>query len=333
MRQRVLLLFAALLGNAACFSPASAAERAPVVHASRGVTIHAGIAEVGAGEIINFGDELTLVVRVTWDPARFTVDIPDEEFFTSAWPESDTPLLVGHKVELVPGQRDQTSGLRAEYRFQLLDCPGNNWSCPGNHNYPLPEFRLSVLRDDSVTAADRELHFTPWPGVLPLTSLIPLDDKGQLYEFDDYFPAGAFPGPIEPDHRTMASLGFAVVGVLILAGGLLMWPFRFGGRRKDVAIASQSRWRQVLRELDANAEPSEAVQLDKLRRALVWYCSDELIIDVFDWLDSDNSAAQTNPEHARFRALFLELLHAPNGDRIPEMRTAFEELLADPHSS
>lgn len=112
-----------------------------------------------------------------------------------------------------------------------------------------------------------------------------------------------------------------------------MWPFRFANRRKDEAIASQSRWLQVLRELDANSEWSDAVQLDKLRRALVWYCSDVLEVDVFDWLDTGDSEDQTNPEYPGFRALFLELLHAPNGARIPEMRNAFDLLIADRQSN
>ena len=112
-----------------------------------------------------------------------------------------------------------------------------------------------------------------------------------------------------------------------------MWPFRV--RRKEKSNAGLARWQaqlQVVREADT---ADEERFFDALRRCLVWYCNDELQLDPFVWLDlaepgDDVAGASANKRiHAELRALFIELLHNPDG-QAAELRQRLESIVATP---
>lgn len=88
-----------------------------------------------------------------------------------------------------------------------------------------------------------------------------------------------------------------------------MWPLRL--RRKQLfAPAERPRWEKLLLELETGETQDEKQLADRMRRCLVWYCSDSLGTDPFEWLARDRAHDEA---HTELRALFLDLLHDPSG--------------------
>jgi hypothetical protein len=315
-------------------APALAEELAAEVYRDEDITIHAGVSEL-PGRIIHFGDVLPLVVDVTYDSDTVSVDELNDDFFTAAWPEGDEPVLVRRTTSRRSGPGRSVERLQTVFRFQILDCPGQQWTCPGTREYLLPEFSLHYrIVDGGTTAGTTEsLRFRPWPSVLTVSPAIPLDEEDQLYPFKKYFPTNAYPDPVSGSDRRPESLGFVGIGMAALLGGILMWPFRLK-KSSPFAAKSQARWQDLLQELQDDDAADEKRYFDRLRRCFVWYCTDELGMDPFDWMRhaGDGFDEQGDEKLANLRSLFVELLHNPTGQG-PELRTRLSDLIAlDAHA-
>jgi hypothetical protein len=306
---------AAIFGGLLIAVTVSGDELAAEVYRESDIQIHAGISGQ-PGRIIHFGDVLPLVIDISFDADRVSVSEPDEGTFDTVWPEGDRPALLDRKT-LRSADRLQTV-----FYFQIVDCPGEQWTCPGTREYLLPEFTVDYRHDDT----DMSVSFRPWPSILTVSSAIPLDPEDQLYPFRKYFPTDAYPDPITGADRRREAYGFVGIGMAALLGGILMWPFR-SGKSGPFTGKSQARWRELLAELENDDATDERRFFDRLRRSFVWYCTDELNIDPFNWLQSDAGVPAGEPDesHAELRSLFLELLHSPAG-RGPELRSRFSDL-------
>lgn len=329
----VTLVLACLMPVAA---PARAEELAAEVYRDEDITIHAGVSEL-AGRIIHFGDVLPLVVDVSYNADRVSVDELSNDFFTDAWSEGDDPVLVDRKTSRRSGSGRSVERLRTVFHFQILDCPGEQWTCPGTREYLLPEFSLNyrivdadaeaIAGGDTAAGATESLRFRPWPSILTVSSAIPLDEEDQLYPFRKYFPTNAYPNPVSGFDRTSESLGFVGIGMAALLGGILMWPFRFK-KSNPFAAKSQARWQELLQELQDDDAEDEKRYFDRLRRCFVWYCTDELGIDPFDWMQlaEHDAEEQADETLASLHSLFIDLLHNPAGQG-PELRTRLSDLI------
>jgi hypothetical protein len=291
---------------------ASGAEPAAEVYRDDSIAVRAGIPG-HPGRIIHFGDVLPLVVDIAYDSGQLIIDEPDDHFFDAAWPDSDRPALIDRKTIR------STDRLRTVFFFQMLDCPGEQWTCPGTREYLLPEFRLSYRNVESAEGAAEAVTFRPWPSILTVSSAIPLDEEDQLFPFKKYFPTNAYPDPVSGSDHRRGAYTFVGIGMAALFGGILMWPFRFK-KSSPFAAKSEARWQALLRELEDDDASDEKRYYDSLRRCFVWYCTDELDVDPFEWLSSQD-------EESDLQRLFVEMLHGPGG-KGPEMRARFAEILA-----
>lgn len=304
----VLLVVAGLMSIA---TPVGGENLAAEVYRSAEISIHAGISGQ-PGRIIHFGDVLPLVVDISYDPDGVSVDEPDDDFFIAAWPEDDRPVLIDRKTIRSVGR------LQTVFYFQMLDCPGEQWTCPGTREYLLPEFNL----DYRVADATVSVSFRPWPSMLTVSSAIPLDEEDQLFPFQKYFPTNAYPDPVAGSDRQHRAYGIIGIGMATLLGGILMWPFRFK-KPGPFGVKKEARWQELLQELEGDDAGDEKLYFDRLRRSFVWYCTDELDIDPFDWL---RSVEQADDALTDLRTLFIELLHSPVGQG-PELRSRFSGLV------
>jgi hypothetical protein len=305
----------------------SADDFAAEVFRNDAMTIHAGLAG-HSGQVVHLGDLLTLIVTVAYDPDAISVAELDAGLFTSAWPESEGIVLADVRLRRDSGPEPNSSLLQAQYSFQVLGCPDEQATCPGDTVYRMPEFVLEYVQQGSAAAdaATSSVRFRPWPELLTVATTMTLDAEDQLYPFATYFPTGGYPDPQTGTDGARASITTAGVALAIFIGGLLMWPFRSKEQRKS---ATQTpRWQKLLQELRDDDGTNEGRFLDTLRRCLVWYCNDELAIDPFVWLDlaEPGDDDREDREHVELRALFVELLHNPTG-RSAELRTRLHELI------
>ncbi|HEX2139355.1 MAG TPA: hypothetical protein VHG33_06555 [Woeseiaceae bacterium] len=287
-----------------------AAKLVPTVHENEAVTIRAGISDL-ASRVVEFGSVQELVIAVTYDPQRVTVESLDAEFFTSAWPPEKGAFLLEWTADQAAAGGART--LQARYRFQLLGCPNGGLTCAGAREFPVPEFMLDYQLDpDGGTA--RTVTFRPWPSALLVAPAIPMDEDGKLYPFEEYFPTGAYPAPLSPSTSPRVSLALFAFGAVALLGGLLMWPFR-SRKHQAIAAGGMKRWQVTLQDLDSGAELDEPRVFDRLRRGVVWYCLDELDIDPYQWVDGslEPVAPDADADLIELRRLFLDVLQNEPG--------------------
>jgi hypothetical protein len=311
----------------ACAARATAAPDsqsfAPEVFRDRDLAVHAGIAAPD-GQIVHFGDVLSLVVVISWNAAELSLETPGEDFFASAWSGGHAPPLLDRRDIHGPGRGGFTDELRSVFRFQIVACPAEKATCPGDRTYELPEF---ALRYREQGGAPVTVTFQPEPRTLTVMTAIARDAADQLLPFSSYFSSGAWPDPAVGTDRTRAWLAALGTGFLVFVGGVFMWPFRFR-RQQLFAEKEMPRWREVLLELQHEEDADERRLADRMRRCLVWYCTDSLGVDPFDWLAAADDEVRSE-RHAKLRALFLDLLHDPTG-RGPELRSRLAALVAEP---
>lgn len=313
------------------FAPweAQAESYAPEVFRSDAMSVQAGVAS-GNSQLVHFGDVLTLSIVVNHDPELIAVASIDATLFTSAWSSVPGVKLAGWRQRR---ERSDTGRriLRTDFDFQVFGCPDDAApTCPGDREYPFPQFEIRY--EDLTSQADqsRAARFTPWPQVLRVASTMQRDAEGQLYSFATYFPAGGYPEPMRGRDGTRNAVITAGMALAALTGGLLMWPFR--KRRSDAPGATMPRWEQQLNRVREYDDVDHARYVDALRRCLVWYCNDELGIDPFVWLDlaepGDDDPAESSAarNHADLRRLFFELLHDPVGQGA-ELRMRLEGVI------
>lgn len=329
-RMRFALPGAALLLALPTAGMHAADTLAPEVYRDDAVSIHAGLAG-DSRRIVQFGDVLTLVIRVTYDPGIVALLDAEGEEFAVKWADPAAIAAAGWQLERgsVPGS--DLKRLQATQSFQVLGCPGEQMTCPGERTYALPTFTLEYRQLDAADAGTvaKTVVFQPWPETVAVATSIALDEEDQLYPFTRYFPTGGYPDPLTVADSTRASVVTAGIALLTLMGGLFMWPF--GARDKKASAAVAPRWHTLLAELRNDNMEEEARFLDSLRRCVVWYCNDELHIDPFVWLDLAERADEAGDEveddkaYAELRSLFVDLLHNPVG-RGAELRTRLEEI-------
>ncbi|MFQ5982069.1 MAG: hypothetical protein ACE5KS_01715 [Woeseiaceae bacterium] len=296
-----------------------AAEFAAEVYRDESITVRAGL--VGSGShYVYLGDVLVLNIAVSYDPSRVFIPQPDGGLFTSAWPaDSGARLLDWHTRHEATTDSPQKH-IRSSYRFQILGCPDDvSPTCPGDRQYTMPEFVIEYqdLRANGALASS--IRFRPWPETVTVSTTLQIDEEGQLYPFETYFPAGGYPAPLIGKDGTRTSVLIAGIGTALLMGGLVMWPFR--SRTQKKAAADIPRWLEQL-QLLRNADPNDdARYLDGLRRCLVWYCNDELRLDPFVWLDLAEPADESVDDGSHTE------LHNPSEQGV-ELRERLEQVIS-----
>lgn len=305
---------------------AAAESIAPEVYRDDAMSIRAGVNGAGPGPV-RLGEALKLAVEVRYDANSVSVPVPGEALFTSAWNGVPGIALLDWHATGGASADGSFRKIRAEYRFQITACPNDEPLCPGDRRYRLPSFTLAYRSHGAASDAATDVRFTPWPGTLTVDTSIVMDDEGQLAPFETYFPGGAYPKPLAVRDGTAASLVTAGFALVILTGGLLMWPF--GSRKQKGPDMRAPRWQVLLDELQGADAGNDARFLDALRRCLVWYCSDELDIDPFLWLDLAEPGEDdvVDRGHQELHALFVELLHSPAG-KSPELLAELKRLTA-----
>lgn len=317
-------LLICIVGLSSPPTKASTAEEeplAPEVYRDQNIVVRAGIAQQD-GQINHFGDVLALAIVVSWNRDDMTMEELGEEAFSAAWPAEDAPVLMNFQTRRRPGTGRFTNELQAVYRFQIVSCPGNEQTCPGDRQYEIPQFTVRYHTPSS--AEPVAVNIQPIPQSLSIETTILLDDEGELRPFLDYFPMNAYPEPLTvPDSKDLA-LNAMGIGLLIFSGGILMWPFRFN-RSNKLSSSERPRWQQLLTELQDSENQDERWLADRMRRCLVWYCSDSLNVDPFEWLPAAG-VNELDESHKEPRDLFIDLLHDPSGNS-GELRSRLTRLL------
>lgn len=295
------------------------------VYQDEHVTIHAAVAGV-EGQILHFGDVLTLVMEVVPHSSGLELREPDGDDFTDAWPESATIHLLDHWTSV-----DSASGRTAEvtrvvYDFQILACPDGEALCRGTRRYEFPELtlRYQAIDEAGEVIGKQVVQFRPWPEGLMISSALPLGKNDALFPFTTYFPAGAYPDGL-PGKQGHIALGLIAGGIVASLGGVLLLPLKFGMRSR-LRVKPIPRWQHLLEQLQAGEVEGDQRFFDTLRRCLVWYCVDELAVDPFAWLErTDEASGEAADEKlSAYRSLFLDLLHHRH-----EQREALLEQLSD----
>lgn len=297
---------------------ASAHMAIPQVYQDQDISVRAGVTGL-SDRIIHFGDPLKMIVDISYATKGVNIKEPASNFFSNGWPQGKGAYLLDQKVSVRPPAGDKPGSIHAVFRFQLLACPDEKKIvCRGSRLYQVPQFSLQYQTLDKTgkVTGKQAIQFQPWPGQIMVASAITLGTEGELYRFPKYFPNGAYPDPLPGTDRGSASLGLLGGGLVFLIGGVLMSPFGFMKRKGGVKTAA--RWEQVLEQLRAGGYEDETHTLEAIRRCLVWYCTDELEADPFEWLkrpeESNGTARDEGGELVEYRNLFSDIIISPRGE-------------------
>jgi len=302
------------------------------VYRNDNISVAAGVVDVEK-KIIHFGDILTFVVSIYYDPNQIQLQEMDAGYFSNAWPEANGAYLLSHQSLLFPSSGEFPLESRNIYQFQILACPDNAILCRGTRQYEVPEFTLQydMLNPSANLVSTESIQFRPWPTGIMVVSAIPLDEEGQLDIFHTYFPAGAYPDPLSGQKKMSSGIGFITGGLFLLLGGIWMSPLSFFKRRSFIP-KPKVRWELQLEQLQTVEYETEEHFLDALRRAMVWYCTDELDLDPFYWVKHQEEVSGEKQkgmgEYEGFKILFVELLHSPTGEG-KILLERFSQLVAD----
>jgi|GEM_PF-4654859 len=318
-KQLSYLLLASILAIVLPRDVQAAADMAMAeVYHDQDLSIHAGVIDL-SDRIIHFGDPLTMVVDISYNDRAIHVEEPASNFFSNAWPQGGGAYMLGRTLSVKPPSGNAPAEIHAVFRFQLLSCPDEKKIvCRGSRLYQVPLFSLvyqSLDKSGKVTGKDT-VQFQPWPGQIMVASAITLGSEGELYRFPKYFPNGAYPHPLSGTDRSGTAMGLLGGGLVFLIGGVLMSPFGFMKRKGRAKTAA--RWEQVLEQLRAGEYEDEVHMQEAVRRCLVWYCTDELRADPFDWLkrpeESNGTPRDETDGFAEYRTLFTDIILSPQGE-------------------
>lgn len=301
--RRIRLFAAALLLMAAT----AAASAVPVAYEDDFVTIRSGFSEVGLRPL-HLGDVLSLVVAVEFDGDAVQAENLDDAWFERAFGDVGAMRLAEPAEGTVTTLADGRVRVSTHFRLQFLGCPDAAPNCPGSKSYALPVATISYRLSGSGNGApdSRSARFRPWPGTVTLASALPVI-PGPDVEFSDVFPAGAHATPVAVEPPARSGPLLLLAGVALLAAGFVT------GRRPARSPAmpmrahrERRRWEIAMADLARNELPDEQ-WADVLRRALTWYCLDELGMNPFGWLGAVHEPAR-GPGADAARELFLEVL-------------------------
>ncbi len=301
----------------------------PVVYQDEHVLVRAGLVETGS-QAIHLGDAVSLVVDVEFDAGSVRVETPDDEWFQRAF--AGVAGLRTYATVAIAEESAATGRVRiaSQWRIQALDCPADMLSCPGSKSYELPfmtlAYQLTGGAGDRVDS--RSARFRPWPGRLDVAPSIAVQPR-QGMRLTDILPGGAEP-------QVMADPGSPGTVTWLLAGGALLLVASALTRERAadptrVALRAQpvdTRWRRALTAAGSDTlDPAE--RADILRRAVTWYCLDELDVNPYSWLGPGGAdAVPVDPALGAWRELFLDLLgqHGVDAAGAAELARRFESL-------
>ncbi len=290
-------------------SAVAAAPTVPLVYEDDRVLIRAGIAGVGS-EPIHLGDAVSLVVAVEFDAGAVRIESLDDE-----WLQRVLAGVSGIRVHDTVTIAEETAvrgrvRVASHWQLQALDCPDEELSCPGSKTYELPIMSMSYeLAGAAERGGDsRSARFRPWPGaltVVPAIGMVP--EPGS--KLTDILPDGARPALLDAGPPSRAGTWLLAAGAALLAASLianLRQP-----QILDIARhrpAADTRWQHALdAALGAGHEGEE--RADLLRRAVTWYCIDELGRNPFTWLGPGAAKSlPAEPSLAAWQELFLDVL-------------------------
>lgn len=288
---------------------ATAAPALPIVYQDANILVRSGIAGAGS-EAIHLGDAFSFVVEVEFDAGEVRVEMPDDEWFQRAIAglrglRPYDSLAIAEETRA--GDRIRVT---SHWRLQALDCPGDELSCPGSKRYELPIMTIGYeLTAGSGTNVDsRSARFRPWPGELAIASAIaaaPAPDSG----LTDLLPGGAHAPVLDAGEPSAVGSWLLPAGVLLVLLSLVPPP-RAQRARRAVRRGhdADARWEQAIGLLESGGQSDEEWS-DGLRRAVTWYCLDELGVNPHTWLGP--AAASNVPADAgvaAWRDFFLDVL-------------------------
>ena len=300
-----------------------AAQPVPAVYEDQDLTVRAGIPEIGL-QAVHVGDAISLVLQIEFDANRVRVEALDDDFFERAFASQKGIRLYAPPAVTEEAGNDNQVVIRGVWPFQILDCPDGQSICAGDKLYTLPVISVAYqLIDESGQALNnKSARFRPWPGMVPVTASI-ATSRNQAGEFLAHFPGGAYPAALAvADWRTESRFAL-LAGILLLAIGFQSAAFgqRLLGQSLHLA-GPATRWEAALRTLH-NDSLSDDEWADRLRRAVTWYCLDELGDNPFAWLQDTAVRASAS---ADFREFFFDVLHQESIAR--EQRAAYLERFA-----
>ncbi|MDX1499013.1 MAG: hypothetical protein R3176_03895 [Woeseiaceae bacterium] len=305
----------------------------PVVYEDGNVLIRAGVAEAG-NRTIHLGDAFSFVVTAEFDAGQVRVEAPDGEWLQRALAGVSGIRLYEPVAVAAETTRADRVRITSHWRLQALDCPAGELSCPGMRRYPLPVLTLAYeLTGGGTGASDgRAARFRPWPGAVDVVPSLPAA-PGPDADLADLIPGGAHAPGLDARPPPQAAAWLLPTAALLVARGCLA-PRAGVGHVPAARRGPQreTRWERVLHKLADDALDDER-WADGLRRAVTWYCLDELGRNPCSWLGP--AAADRQPDDgglAGWREFYLEVLatHDVGRDARPGWLARFRSLAGLP---
>ena len=267
----------------------------PVVYEDDHVRVRSGIEQAGSRPM-HVGDVLDLVVDVEFDAGNVQVERPDDEFFERAFAANPAIRLYRPGVVTTREAGGGVAHLAVRWPIQAVACPAGAAACPGVKSYELPVLDLAYqLVGSEGTGDGRSARFRPWPATLTLTPAIAVDGHREL-SLGDAVPGGAWPTPLAVPAGSTVAAWLIGLGLLILLASALQAFRRDHGHLPVVRLHhTATRWERALASLESE-QLGDDQWSDLFRRAINWYCLDELGSNPCSWLGTPAPAAGGWPE-------------------------------------
>ena len=267
---------AALLALVMLAADAYAAQAVPAVYQDEYVSIHAGVADTGMRPI-HLGDAISFVARIVFDSSQVRIETLDDDFFKRAFAGPGNFQLYAPAIVTQVKESGGQIEIHAAWPFQVLGCPENLTTCPGDKIYELPVISVSyqIIDETGEVVNDKSARFRPWPGRIAVVSALAVRN-GRTGEFEDYFPRGAHAQAMAVSNSPGTGMVAVLAGILLVVVGLN--KRQLGNRPQHHVMDAEStanRWQRALSTLQNDLLPDDQ-WADLLRRCASWYCADEL---------------------------------------------------------
>ncbi len=297
-------------------SVAAAQDFVPDVYQDEYVTIRSGVMESGK-KPITLGDRLTLAIEVDFKSNEVLVESLNDEIFRRNWGSEKGLSLINSPVVTLTDHGGGLTTMRADFQFQVIDCPAEQPSCPGHKVYALPVISLGYQIIDSSGAVvnNKSVRFNAWPGTLVVTQVLPVKSEG-LAEFATYFPDGGYSGSVAYTEKYTGGLWVSLAGGLLLLSSFVpaLFSTAQSPRRADGYKKTGTRWESILNLLqDEKRTISDEEWSDLVRRCATWYCMDEHSFNPYTWLVIPDSG-QSRPLQD-FKPYFIDVLNQESIDK------------------
>lgn len=297
-------------------SIAAAQDFVPDVYQDEYVIIRSAVIESGK-KPITLGDRLTLAIEVDFKSNEVLVESLTDEIFRRNWGSEKGLSLISSPVVTLTDHGGGLTTMRADYPFQVIDCPAEQPSCPGHKVYALPVISLGyqIIDNTGAVVNNKSVRFNAWPGTLVVTQVLPVKSEG-LAEFATYFPDGGFSGSVAYTEAYTGGLWVSLAGGLLLLSSFV--PALFAGaqapRRAEGYKKAGTRWESILNLLqDEKRTISDEEWSDLARRCATWYCMDEHAFNPYTWLVIPDSGQSRSLQD--FKPYFIEVLNQESIDK------------------